>query len=220
MDFLSNLNSEIVIIIAILILSIVIHEMAHGYTALFLGDDTAEKAGRLTLNPIPHLDPIGSVLLPAFFVLTSSPFFFGYAKPVPYNPDNIEDKKWGNSKVAIAGPIANLILALFFVIIAGILTVTGYGSESTFRILQIAAFLNIFLAVFNMLPIPPLDGSKVFLDFIRSYSVKWYLKISKLFNKYQIFLLIAVIIFVIATNILVDISALILNFYELLIFWI
>jgi Zn-dependent protease len=93
MDFVNNLNPETIIIIAILIFSIIIHEMAHGYAALFLGDDAAERAGRLTLNPIPHLDPIGSVLLPAFFILTSSPFFFGYAKPVPYNPSNISDKK-------------------------------------------------------------------------------------------------------------------------------
>ena len=93
MDFVNNLNPETIIIIAILIFSIIIHEMAHGYAALFLGDNTAERAGRLTLNPIPHLDPIGSILLPAFFVLTASPFFFGYAKPVPYNPSNIRDKK-------------------------------------------------------------------------------------------------------------------------------
>ena len=93
MDFINSLDPGMIILIIILIFSIIIHEMAHGYAALFLGDDTAERAGRLTLNPIPHLDPVGSILLPAIFVLISSPFFFGYAKPVPYNPNNLRNKK-------------------------------------------------------------------------------------------------------------------------------
>ena len=93
MEFINNLDPVIVLIIIILIFSIIIHEIAHGYAALFLGDDTAERAGRLTLNPIPHLDPIGSILLPAIFIMTASPIFFGYAKPVPYNPANLKNKK-------------------------------------------------------------------------------------------------------------------------------
>ena len=93
MDFINNLDPVMVVTIIILIFSIIIHEMAHGYAALFLGDDTAERAGRLTLNPLPHLDPIGSILLPAIFIITASPFFFGYAKPVPYNPANLRNKK-------------------------------------------------------------------------------------------------------------------------------
>jgi Zn-dependent protease len=219
MDFVNNLNPETIIIIAILIFSIIIHEMAHGYAALFLGDDTAERAGRLTLNPIPHLDPIGSVLLPAFFILTSSPFFFGYAKPVPYNPSNISDKKWGNAKVAAAGPISNFILALFFVLIMGFLIATNQGSEATYNILKTAAFMNIFLAVLNLLPIPPLDGSKVFLDILKNYSSRLFIQISRLFNKYQFIIFFVLLLFIFYTNFLIIVSQWIFTFYESLLFW-
>jgi Zn-dependent protease len=93
MEFLNSLDPVILFTIIILVFSIIIHEMAHGYSALFLGDSTAEKAGRLTLNPIPHIDFVGSIVIPAILILSSSPFLFGYAKPVPYNPENLRDKK-------------------------------------------------------------------------------------------------------------------------------
>jgi Zn-dependent protease len=93
MNFLNSLDPVLFFTIIILIFSIIIHEMAHGYAALFLGDNTAERAGRLTLNPIPHLDFFGSVLIPGILILSASPFLFGYAKPVPYNPNNLKDKK-------------------------------------------------------------------------------------------------------------------------------
>jgi len=220
MDFLNNLNPEIIITIAILIFSIIIHEISHGYTALFLGDKTAEKAGRLTLNPIPHIDPIGSILLPAFFVLTSSPFFFGYAKPVPYNPENLRDKKWGDAKVAVAGPISNFAIAFLLTIGYGILAKTGNGSESTFRILQIAISMNVFLAVLNLLPVPPLDGSKVFLDILKNYSAKTFIQVSRFFKKYQLFLFFALLAVIFYTSILSLATTWVLKFYSLLLFWV
>lgn len=169
MEFLNSLDPVIFFTIIILIFSIIIHEMAHGYAALFLGDNTAERAGRLTLNPIPHIDFFGSILIPAILIFSSSPFLFGYAKPVPYNPQNLRDKKWGDAKVAAAGPISNLVLALIFMIAFGILVFMGQGSELTYEILKSAVFLNIFLAVLNLIPIPPLDGSKVFLDILKNF---------------------------------------------------
>ncbi len=220
MDFLNNLNPETIITIAILIFSIIIHEISHGYTALFLGDRTAERAGRLTLNPIPHIDPIGSILLPAFFVLTSSPFFFGYAKPVPYNPENLRDKKWGDAKVAVAGPISNFAIAFLLTIGYGILAKTGNGSESTFRILQIAISMNVFLAVLNLLPVPPLDGSKVFLDILKNYSAKTFIQVSRFFKKYQLFLFFALLAVIFYTSILSLATTWVLKFYSLLLFWV
>ena len=95
-------------------MSVVIHEVSHGFMAEYFGDDTARDAGRLTLNPIPHLDIFGSIILPAVLVLAHSPFLFGWAKPVPYNPNNLRNKKWGTVAVAAAGILANLAIAIFF----------------------------------------------------------------------------------------------------------
>jgi Zn-dependent protease len=102
------------LLIIILIYSAVLHEYAHGWMARRLGDDTAERAGRLTLNPIPHLDLFGSIILPAMLLILHSPYFLAWAKPVPYNPNNLSDRKFGELKVAIAGPVTNFIIALFF----------------------------------------------------------------------------------------------------------
>jgi Zn-dependent protease len=218
MEFLNSLDPVTIIIITILIFSIIIHEMAHGYAALFLGDDTAERAGRLTLNPIPHLDPIGSILLPAIFILSASPFFFGYAKPVPYNPSNLRNKKWGDAIVALAGPLSNLILALIFTIITGILFYLESGSEATLKILTNAAFLNIFLAVLNLIPLPPLDGSKILLDILKNNSLGIYHKVRIFFSKYQLVLFLILLLFVIYTDFLPRITESIFNFYQSLIF--
>ena len=100
--------------LVILLFSVIIHELAHGYIAYSLGDPTAKYAGRLTLNPIKHLDPFGSVILPLILFISGSPILFGWAKPVPVNPYNFKDQKWGSLKVAIAGPITNIALAVFF----------------------------------------------------------------------------------------------------------
>lgn len=149
----------IVIVIAILIFSVIIHELAHGYAALMLGDPTARLAGRLTLNPIPHLDPIGSVLIPAILALTPSGIIFGWAKPVPYNPYNLSNQKWGEAFVAFAGPGTNLLLALIFGLVLRFSATTL--PVATVEILTFVVLINIVLAFFNLIPFPPLDGSKV-----------------------------------------------------------
>lgn len=150
----------IVISIVILIFSVIIHELAHGYAALFLGDPTAKLANRLTLNPISHLDPIGSVILPFFLALTS-PFIIGWAKPVPYNPYNLRNQRWGEAIVAIAGPASNLIVAIVFGILLRVGMIMGFATESFITITSFIVFINILLGIFNLLPFPQMDGLKV-----------------------------------------------------------
>ncbi len=142
-----------------LILSIIIHEVSHGYAAEMLGDPTARLAGRLTLNPVPHIDLMGSIVLPAILVLTSSPFLFGWAKPVPYNPYNLKNQRWGEAIVAGAGPGINLLLALVF----GLVIRFGIGELPTsfIALAALVVYINVLLACFNLIPIPPLDGSKL-----------------------------------------------------------
>ncbi len=152
--------------LAILLMSVVIHEFAHGWMALYLGDPTARNFGRLTLNPIKHLDFFGSLLVPLFLVIVRSPFVFGWAKPVPYNPHNLRDQKYGPAKVAIAGPSANLLVALIFGLVLRFMPEGILASTGLFQILSIIVFINILLAVFNLIPIPPLDGSKLLFAFL------------------------------------------------------
>ena len=146
--------------IIILILSVVIHEMAHGHMANWLGDPTARLQGRLSANPLVHLDPMMSVILPGLLLLTGSPILFGAAKPVPYNPYNLRNQKWGEAMVAAAGPAANIGIAILFgvlVRLAGSLNLSEAFVSLSIQIIM----LNIFLAFFNLVPIPPLDGSKI-----------------------------------------------------------
>ena len=156
---------EILFIILILILSVVIHEVSHGYAANMLGDPTTRIAGRLTLNTIKHLDLMGSIIIPGLLVISGSPFLFGYAKPVPYNPYNLRKydwgQKWGEAVVAVAGPAANVFIALVFGIAIRIGSSLDVVSPAFIEISAIVVFINILLAVINMIPIPPLDGSKV-----------------------------------------------------------
>lgn len=153
-----------IFIYIIIVLSAVFHEYAHGWAAYQLGDSTAKDAGRLTLNPLVHLDPIGTVILPLFLLFTSG-MFLGWAKPVPYNPYNLRDLKYGTLKVAAAGPGANLLIALVLGLILRLFlpVISSYSMALPFY-LGFIIYVNIFLALFNLLPFPPLDGSKIFAD--------------------------------------------------------
>lgn len=154
--------TDIIFQIIILIMSVVVHEVSHGYAAYWLGDSTAKYEGRLTMNPIKHLDPVGSVMLPLFFALTGSNFMIGWAKPVPFNPYNLRNKKWGEAIVAIAGPLSNIIIALFFgLCLRFALSSNLIVDIALIKITSLVVLINLLLAVFNLVPIPPLDGSKI-----------------------------------------------------------
>ncbi|MBU1137010.1 site-2 protease family protein [Patescibacteria group bacterium] len=152
--------------LAVLLMSVVIHEFAHGWAAFYLGDPTAKYYGRLTLNPIKHLDPFGSFIVPVLLVLFQSPVIFGWAKPVPFNPYNLSDQKYGPAKVAVAGPLANLTIALVFGLFLRFMPVSFLSSTGLGAIFGVIVFLNLLLAIFNLMPIPPLDGSKLLFAFL------------------------------------------------------
>ena len=142
--------------IAVLIMSVVIHEVSHGYAASLLGDQTAKYQGRLTLNPIKHLDFIGSFVVPSVAYFLGG-FIFGWAKPVPYNPYNLKPGRWSEAMVAAAGPASNIVLAIVF----GLLLRIGVWNPAFVQITSVIVLINIILAIFNLMPIPPLDGSKI-----------------------------------------------------------
>ena len=147
--------------IAILIMSVVIHEVSNGYVASMLGDETARYQGRLTLNPLKHLDPVGSIIVPTI------PYFFrgvifGWAKPVPYNPYNLRPGRWSEAMVAVAGPTSNIIISIIFGLLLRLSPVYPAVFGGAFiQITSMIVFINILLAIFNLMPIPPLDGSKL-----------------------------------------------------------
>lgn len=146
-----------ILALVVLIFSIIIHEVAHGYAADSLGDPTARLSGRLTLNPLPHIDIIGSIVLPGLLLFTSSPIFFGWAKPVPYNPYNLSSKRWGESLVAVAGSATNILLAIIFGLLVRYAPAIGLDANAVSFAATIA-FVNLFLGLFNLIPFPPLDG--------------------------------------------------------------
>jgi len=146
--------------ILIIIFSIVIHEVSHGFMAFSLGDRTAEREGRLTFNPIKHFDFIGSFVVPLLTINT--PFAFGWAKPVPYNPHNLRDQVWGEAKVAFAGPGSNLFIAFVFSILIRLGNAgTIMLSPAVIQILVWIIIINLSLAVVNLIPLYPLDGSRI-----------------------------------------------------------
>lgn len=172
--------------IAILVFSAIFHEYMHGFVAEKLGDPTARQAGRLTLNPLPHLDMMGSIILPLLLVVSHSSFIIGWAKPVPYNPNNLRDRKYGDAKVAAAGPLANLILAAVFGLVLRFVPNLGLTFST---LLASIVYINLLLMVFNLVPIPPLDGSKILSSFL-----PWDLRQKYLsWEKYSLILLIAFI---------------------------
>lgn len=178
--------------IAILVMSVVIHEVSHGFMAYALGDSTAKYAGRLTLNPIPHIDPFGSVILPLILALLPGGIVFGWAKPVPYNPYNLRNQQWGPGLVAVAGPLANIFVALVFGFIIRFEGLLPFVVPAAFlEISTLVVLLNLVLAVFNLVPIPPLDGSKV-LFVILPYHMDY---IQQFLEQYGFFLLLIFIFF-------------------------
>ncbi|MBX4210598.1 site-2 protease family protein [Candidatus Parcubacteria bacterium] len=152
---------DLIFSIIFLIFSVIIHEVSHGYAASMLGDETARAAGRLTLNPLKHLDPVGSVIVPILTYFAG--FVIGWAKPVPVNPYNLRGK-YAEPIVAFAGPLSNIIVALFF----GLLIRFGSNTlpESFIHMSALLVLINIVLALFNLVPIPPLDGSKILFGFL------------------------------------------------------
>ncbi len=144
----------------ILIFSVIIHEVCHGLAALSFGDKTAEYEGRLTLNPYHHIDLWGSIIIPFFLWATGAGFMIGWAKPVPYNPYNLKHRRIAEPFVALAGPVSNILIALFFGGLIRGLFHFGFSTSPLVMIFAFVTFLNIGLAVFNLIPIPPLDGSK------------------------------------------------------------
>lgn len=154
---------DFIFAIIVLVMSVVIHEVSHGYVAGMLGDPTAKLAGRLTLNPLKHLDFMGSIVVPTITSLLGG-FIFGWAKPVPYNPYNLKDQKWGPALVGLAGPCSNVLVAILF----GVLIRLNIGlfSPAFVQIAGLIVFINLILAIFNLVPIPPLDGSKVLFAII------------------------------------------------------
>jgi len=147
----------------VLFFSVIVHEVAHGYAALRLGDDTALHLGRLTLNPGPHIDPVGTILLPLFLFITNAGFLIGWAKPVPVNPYNFVNPRQDFAKVGAAGPLSNVALAILSAMMLTILNLSGLMRSFSLvaELLQYSVFINILLAIFNLIPIPPLDGSRI-----------------------------------------------------------
>ncbi len=150
---------SIIFQLIIVLFSVVIHEVSHGTVAYYLGDPTAKNEGRLTLNPLAHLDLWGSVLVPLFLSLAGV-MPFGWAKPVPYNPYNLKDQKNGPALIGAAGPLSNLAIAIAFGLTIRAFEMLGINS-AMIGFFAIIVYINIFLAVFNLVPIPPLDGSKL-----------------------------------------------------------
>ena len=147
----------LILSLVVLILSVIAHEVAHGYAANTLGDPTARLAGRLTLNPLPHIDLVGSIVIPTLLVFTHSPILFGWAKPVPYNPYNLRSQRWGETLVALAGSATNLVLAVIFGLVVRYGFLLGF-SETALTLAATITFVNLFLGLFNLIPFPPLDG--------------------------------------------------------------
>lgn len=163
--------------IVILLFSVILHEVMHGVVALLFGDHTAQRSGRLTLNPIPHVDLIGTILLPALLIISGSPVVFGWAKPVPVNPYNFSNFRKGELFVSAAGIAANFALALIAAVLFHL--TLPFASSTVQTILQFAVDINLILAIFNLIPIPPLDGSKIVMSFLPPHLLQTYQSLEK-----------------------------------------
>lgn len=188
---------NLIIWFVIFLLSLTVHECAHAWMAERVGDPTARYLGRVTLNPIPHIDPIGTILFP-LIAQTTGAWLFGWAKPVPYNPLNLRDRKWGETLIAAAGPLSNVLLAGIFLILAKTIFQTSLaGSLGDMRsaievVLLKGIEVNIILAVFNMIPVPPLDGSKILMNLLPDSIAEPYSQIPDFAGFIVLFLLMKV----------------------------
>ena len=172
-------------------MSVVVHEVAHGLTAYSLGDPTAKYEGRLTLNPVRHLDPFGSILVPALTYYAGG-IIFGWAKPVPYNPYNLRDQRWGPALVAAAGPLSNLFLAIVFGIVIQVIgEPTTSSAAAVLQFSYMIVLVNVGLLIFNFVPIPPLDGSKVLFALL---PYKWR-HIQDILEQYGLFILVIFLVY-------------------------
>ena len=177
-----HLDTDTFILFGVLVVAVILHEISHGVVALWFGDDTAKRAGRLTLNPLPHIDPFGSIILPAMGALTGIPLI-GYAKPVPINPSRMHNPRRDPLWVSLAGPATNLALMSVAALVAHFMYRGMDNSQFLalsempigFRIVFYFAVVNLSLGIFNLLPIPPLDGSAIFERFMPdSWRPRWY----------------------------------------------
>ena len=178
-----------------ILFAITFHEVAHGWVAYKFGDDTAKLRGRLTLNPIKHIDPIGTIAVPAMLIFLGSPFLFGWAKPVPVNFNQLRSPRRDMALVALAGPVSNLLMAIFWAFVMKI----GFGMDNktihdlgtNLILMGYAGFLiNLILMALNIIPIPPLDGSRVVSSFLSPQASKYY----SMIEPYGFFILIALMV--------------------------
>jgi len=173
--------------VIVLVFSVIIHELAHGYMAERLGDPTPRMAGRLTFNPLAHLDWFGSVILPLVLILMNAPFVIGWAKPVPFNPRNLRDKRWGPALVALAGPLSNILLAIIFALLTSLVD----PRSPLAGLFASVVVTNVALAIFNLIPIPPLDGHHILFALLgrHAYALQRFLK------RYSTIILIAFLLY-------------------------
>ncbi|MFA6415907.1 MAG: site-2 protease family protein [Candidatus Paceibacterota bacterium] len=160
------METTVIFSIVILVMSVVLHEVSHGFAAYLLGDPTAKIAGRLTLNPLKHLDWMGSVIVPLILSLFPGGFIIGWAKPVPYNPHMLRGGKYGPAMVAGAGPAMNLAIAVFFAFLIRSSLAMSLGGSTMVVLSGTIVLTNVALAIFNLTPVSPFDGSKILFAFL------------------------------------------------------
>ena len=180
---------SIVLLIIILLPSVILHELGHGMVARWLGDDTAQRAGRLTLNPMPHIDPIGTILIPLILVLSQSPIIFGAAKPVPILPSNFDDPKKDMALVGLAGPAVNFLIAGCAAFLYQIIAVP-LDIPELLAVFHSFVVINLFLGLFNLLPIPPLDGSRLLVGILPDVYAIYMVRL----ERYGLFILVLLLL--------------------------